>query len=178
MLLAPNTRSCPKDPEYTWPLLETVTYELFCLWPTPTSLPLDFQLCQQQTTLRKFMFKLKYPSIMSPNTTEGAVMKSYKVNAEQTCPRWPFIGRTSPVETAVALRRIDSGYGPLCEHRLSSSEPIPSPAAPNNHHSLFWFLRWLLQEKSHLTVSLGIQFLEKSNLGFPVTWHILFIFPN
>lgn len=33
------------------------------------------------------MLELKYSDIMSPNKTEEAVMESYKVDAEQTCPR-------------------------------------------------------------------------------------------
>ena len=70
MLSVLNTRSCPNAPEHIWPWLGTVTQELFCLWPAPTSWPLVCQLKQQQTTVRKFTLKLKYPETMSPNKTE------------------------------------------------------------------------------------------------------------
>lgn len=78
-----NTR---RYPQASWPLLETVTHGSFRLWPAPTSLPLVFQLCQQQTTLKRLMLKLKVSGIRSPYKTEEAVMKRYEINAERACP--------------------------------------------------------------------------------------------
>lgn len=68
-----------------------------------------------------------------------------------------------------ALREADSGYGSLCEHRLSSPEPIPSSVATNYRLARFKCLRWLLKEKNHQTMSLRICLLDKTNLGFPIS---------
>lgn len=119
---------------HPWIVLSADCLHLFasCLSITP-----------EQTTLRKFMPKLKYPSIMTPNKTEEAVMKSYKVNAVQMCPRWPFRGRASSGRDNCGPGRSWFRYSTPCAHTAQSR------AHPFSCLTPFRSLRWLLQKKSH-----------------------------
>lgn len=109
-----NTRRFPQASEYTWPLLETVTHGSFCLWPAPASLPLVFQLCQQQTTLTRSMLKLKVPGIRSPYKTEEAVM----TNAEWVCPS-DLLEEGPLWQSNCGPEKGWFRVAPLCKHRLS-----------------------------------------------------------